>query len=422
MQPFTSGFHALRRAQLPCLKHNAVFHHVSFHGRLSTFRVSPAIVTSERGIQPFSFQRSIHQSSQSEEQTSILRTDPPLQLDVHYKNPATHYIPPQTGLIASLPRSWIPYAELIRLDKPTGTYYLFFPTLFSTLLAAPMVNVAPTQVLGTVGLFFMGALIMRGAGCAINDLWDRNLDPQVERTKFRPIARKALSPPKAVLFTGTQLLAGLGVLLQFPSQCLWYGVPSLPIVVAYPLAKRVTNYPQFVLGLAFSWGAMMGFPALGVDLLANRDALMAAAALYTSCVSWTVLYDMIYAHMDIKDDVAAGIKSIALRHEHNTKQVLTALAVAQVALLGAAGVAAGCGPVFFLGSCGSAAASLGLMIWRVQLTNVRNCWWWFKNGCLLTGGGISLGLLGEYAAQYLGVYGDTDVPESNVHNILEHSS
>lgn len=339
----------------------------------------------------------------------------PVESDGAEKNPATHYIPPKTGLIASLPRSWIPYAELVRLDKPTGTYYLFFPTLFSTLLAAPMaVGATPLQVLGTVGLFFSGALIMRGAGCAINDLWDRNLDPHVERTKFRPIARGALSPKNAVLFTGTQLLAGLGVLLSFPSQCLWYGVPSLPIVVAYPLAKRVTNYPQAVLGLAFSWGAIMGFPALGVDLLANHDALMAAGALYSSCIAWTVLYDMIYAHMDIKDDVAAGIKSIALRHEHNTKAVLSGLAAVQVSLLAAAGVAAGCGPVFFVGSCGSAVVSLGLMIWKVQLKNVRNCWWWFKNGCLLTGGGISLGLLGEYATQYLGLYNNTKSSEANL--------
>jgi 4-hydroxybenzoate polyprenyltransferase len=303
----------------------------------------------------------------------------------------------------------------VRLDKPTGTYYLFFPTLFSTLLAAPMAaGATPLQVLGTVGLFFSGALIMRGAGCAINDLWDRNLDPHVERTKFRPIARGALSPKNAVLFTGTQLLAGLGVLLSFPSQCLWYGVPSLPIVVAYPLAKRVTNYPQAVLGLAFSWGAIMGFPALGVDLLANHDALMAAGALYSSCIAWTVLYDMIYAHMDIKDDAAAGIKSIALRHEHNTKAVLSGLAAVQVSLLAAAGVAAGCGPVFFVGSCGSAVVSLGLMIWKVQLKNVRNCWWWFKNGCLLTGGGISLGLLGEYATEYLGLYNNTKASEANL--------
>ncbi|KAJ6076071.1 hypothetical protein N7499_008052 [Penicillium canescens] len=326
--------------------------------------------------------------------------------------PVTHYTPPRTGLVASLPRSWMPYAELARLDNPSGTYYLFFPTLFSTLLAAPMATgVAPIQVLGTAGLFFTGALIMRGAGCAINDLWDRNLDPHVERTKFRPIARGAISPQNAVLFAGTQLLAGLGVLLQFPNQCLWYGIPSLPIVVAYPLAKRVTNYPQCVLGLAILWGAIMGFPALGVDILGNHDALLAAGTLYSSCVAWSVLYDMIYAHMDIKDDVAAGIKSIALRHEHNTKAVLTGLALTQVSLLGTAGIAAGCGPIFFVGSCGSAILSLGLMIWKVQLKNVKSCWWWFRNGCLLTSGGITFGLLGEYASQYLGLYHSTG-PES----------
>ncbi|KAL4917040.1 4-hydroxybenzoate polyprenyl transferase [Aspergillus aurantiobrunneus] len=291
------------------------------------------------------------------------------------------YVPPQTGLVAILPHSWIPYAELIRLNKPAGTYYLFFPCAFSTLLAATMEPAVSTlQIIGTTGLFFTGALIMRGAGCAINDLWDRNLDPHVERTKFRPIARGAISPGKAIIFTCTQLLAGLGILLQFPYQCLWYGIPSLLLVGSYPLAKRVTYYPQAVLGLTFSWGAIMGFPALGIDLLAQPHALMAAAALYSSCVSWTVLYDMIYAHMDIKDDVAAGIKSIALRHEHNTKAVLSGLAAAQVALLAAAGVAAGAGPVFFIGSCGSAALTLGTMIRRVQLKSTQSCWWWFKNG------------------------------------------
>ncbi|KAJ6002873.1 hypothetical protein N7451_005420 [Penicillium sp. IBT 35674x] len=377
------------------------------HGYLSTLTTKSALLTALNArSRPYP---ALTPTSPSRIHTTAAQS---LQVDAKTPNPATHYIPPQTGLVASLPSSWIPYAELVRLDKPTGTYYLFFPTLFSTLLAAPMAaHVTPMQLLGTAGLFFTGALIMRGAGCAINDLWDRNLDPHVERTKFRPIARGALSPSKAVLFTGSQLLAGLGVLLQFPTQCLWYAIPSLPIVVAYPLAKRITNYPQLVLGFAFSWGAIMGFPALGVDLLSNHDALLAAGALYSSCIAWTVLYDMIYAHMDIKDDVAAGIKSIALRHEHNTKAVLTGLAAAQVALLGAAGVAAGCGPVFFVGSCGSALLSLGLMIWKVQLKNVSNCWWWFKNGCLLTGGGITLGLLGEYTAQYLGLYDSTGQSE-----------
>lgn len=245
---------------------------------------------------------------------------------------------------------------------------------------------------------------MRGAGCTINDLWDRNLDPHVARTRLRPIARGAVTPKQAIVFTGGQLLTGLAVLLQFPFDCLYYGVPSLALVATYPLAKRVTYYPQFVLGLTFSWGAIMGFPALGIDLLSDTAALKAAACLYISNIAWTVLYDMIYAHMDIKDDVKAGIKSIALAHERNTKTVLSGLAAVQVALLGAAGAAVGAGPLFYIGSCGSAVATLGTMIWKVKLKEVGNCWWWFRHGCWFTGGGIALGLFGDYLARLLGWY------------------
>ena len=255
---------------------------------------------------------------------------------------------------------------------------------------------SPFEVVSTTALFFTGALIMRGAGCTINDLWDRNLDPHVERTRLRPIARRAISVEKAIVYLGAQLLAGLTLLLQFPLPCLYYGVPSLLLVTTYPLAKRVTHYPQFVLGLTFSWGAIMGFPALGIDILSNPSALAAAAALYSSCVAWTLNYDMIYAYMDIKDDAKAGIKSIAQAHEHNSKAALTAFSVAQIGLLATAGYCAGAGPIFFIGSCGGGALALATMIRRVDLEDVKDCWWWFVKGAWITGGTISLGLLGDY--------------------------
>ena len=312
------------------------------------------------------------------------------------------YTPPQTGLLSVLPRSWVPYAELIRLDKPTGSYYLYFPCIFSTLLAAPLAlpMTPPLTVLGTSLLFLAGAVVMRGAGCTINDLWDRNLDPHVARTRLRPIARGAVTPFQGLVFTGAQLLVGLAVLLQFPTSCFFYATPSLLFVATYPLAKRVTYYPQFVLGLTFSWGAIMGFPALGVDLLSSGAAQAGAALLYASNVAWTVLYDMIYAHMDIKDDAKAGIKSIALKHDKETKQVLTGLALAQVALLAGAGIATGAGPAFFIGSCGGALVTLGVMIKRVNLKSVQDCWWWFVNGCWITGGVITTGLAADYLVQY----------------------
>ena len=333
-----------------------------------------------------------------------------------FKGPSDEYEPPTAGILYYLPSRVVPYAELIRLDKPTGTYYLFLPCLFSTLFAAPLTIpiTPPLTVVATSTLFFAGALIMRGAGCTINDLWDRNLDPHVARTRLRPIARGAISVRQAIPFLGIQLLTGLGVLLQFPYECLFYGIPSLLLVGTYPLAKRITNYPQFVLGLTFSWGAIMGFPALGIDLLSNTLAFTAASCLYGSCVAWTIVYDMIYAYQDIRDDAAAGIKSIALAQESNAKGFLSAVSAVQVILLAGAGVAVGAGPVFFAGTCGGAAATLGYMIWKVDLKSVQDCWSWFKKGAWFTGGAISMGLLGDYLAQYFGLYEDERVNERSV--------
>ncbi|KAJ9152279.1 hypothetical protein NKR19_g4552 [Coniochaeta hoffmannii] len=377
--------------------------HLSSSRITSTLRVvsSTALKTQQHGNR----NGRLHISPYNKRQFSLTTTrgSPPVSpvLDSSPSTPSQpSYTPPTTGLLSLLPPSWVPYAELSRIDKPTGAYYLFFPCLWSTLLAAPLSHAPPLAVASTSFLFLSGALIMRGAGCSINDLWDRNLDPHVTRTRLRPIARGAITPFAGVAFTGAQLLAGLAVLLQFPPSCFWYATPSLLLVATYPLAKRVTYYPQFVLGLTFSWGAIMGFPALGVDLLASTAAMTAAGCLYASNVAWTVLYDMIYAHMDIKDDAKAGIKSIALKHDAETKQVLTGLAVAQVGLLAAAGVAAGAGPAFFVGSCGGALVTLGVMIRRVNLKSVKDCWWWFVNGCWITGGVVSLGLAADYAIRY----------------------
>lgn len=314
------------------------------------------------------------------------------------------YTPPTNGILSTLPQRWIPYAELIRIDKPAGTNYLFLPCVFGTLLAAPLASpiASPPTVVSTIALFYAAAIIMRGAGCTINDLWDRNLDSQVARTRLRPIARGAITVPQAMAFLAAQLAAGLAVLLQFPPQCFFYATPSLILVALYPLAKRVTYYPQFVLGLTFSWGAIVGFPALGIDLLSNTPALVSAACLYSSCVAWTLIYDMIYAHQDIRDDVKAGIKSIALAHENNAKAVMNAIAAVQVSLLAGAGFAIGASPVFYLAVCGGAASTLTHMIQVVDLSNVKDCWAWFKRGALLTGGVISAGLGLEYLIQYFG--------------------
>jgi 4-hydroxybenzoate polyprenyltransferase len=242
---------------------------------------------------------------------------------------------------------------------------------------------------------------MRGAGCTVNDLWDRNLDPHVSRTRLRPIARRAITPFNALVYLGGQLSLGLACLLQFPTSCFFYATPSLIFVTIYPLAKRVTNYPQFVLGLTFSWGAILGFPALGVDLLSNTPALISAACLYSSCVAWTMVYDMIYAYQDIRDDVKVGIKSIALAQQKNAKFFMSAVSALQVGLLAGAGLAIGASPFYFVGACGGASMTLAYMIRKVDLANVKDCAAWFRRGAWFTGGAITAGLAGEYATQYL---------------------
>ncbi|CAG9992986.1 unnamed protein product [Clonostachys byssicola] len=311
-------------------------------------------------------------------------------------------LPPQTKLLSKLPAPWVPYAELLRLHNPVGIYYLFFPCVFSTLVAASMTTpiTSPGSVIGTSLLFMSGSIVMRGAGCAVNDLWDRNLDPHVARTRLRPLARGAITPFQGLMCTGFSLLAGLGILLQFPSPCVLYGIPSLLLVASYPLAKRITYYPQFVLGLTFSWGSLMGFPALGLDIMSDLTILTTAGCLYAASVVWTILYDMVYAHLDINDDAGAGIKSIALKHEAKTKYILTGLAAGMVGLLAGAGVASGAGITFYITSCGGAMLTLGAMITRVKLKNSENIWWWFCNNCWMTGGIIGLGLAIDYGLNY----------------------
>nr|OQO21223.1 hypothetical protein B0A51_08979 [Rachicladosporium sp. CCFEE 5018] len=319
-------------------------------------------------------------------------------------DPPAVYTPPTSGVLSLLPASWIPYAELSRYDKPSGATYLFLPCLFSTLLAAPLTSpiTSPLTALSTAALFYAGPLIMRGAGCTVNDLWDRDLDPHVARTRLRPLARRAVTPFQAITWLVAQLSAGLVILLQFPASCFFYATPSLLLVGLYPLAKRVTNYPQFVLGLTFSWGAILGFPALGLDLLASTPHLIAAGCLYASCVAWTLVYDMIYAYQDIRDDPKAGIKSIALAQAKHPKTFLSTAAAAQVTLLAGAGLAIGAGPVYFGGVCGGAAATLGYMIWKVDLGSVSDCWYWFRKGAWFVGGAISAGLGAEYVVRYFG--------------------
>lgn len=313
------------------------------------------------------------------------------------------YSPPKAGLLSHLPPSWVPYAELARIDRPTGVYYLLWPCIWSTLFAAAQST--PTIPLSDVGrnllLWAVGCYAIRVAACAINDIQDRKIDPLVTRTKFRPLARKAIPVPAAVVFAGAHLLLGLAVLLQFPRITIPFSGPSFILIFAYGLSKRVTDYPQVVLGFFWSSGVVLGFPALGINPL-DESWYRAVSCLYLSNIFWTILYDTIYAYMDLKDDRKAGIRSIAVAHAKDSKSLLWGLALSQIVFLVLAGWFGGLGIGFFVAGCGSAAVSLVHMVRTVDLADPASCWWWFKNGCLITGSGIALGFLNEYLVKIIG--------------------
>lgn len=241
------------------------------------------------------------------------------------------------GWVAQLPEGWRPFALLMRLDRPIGAWLLFLPALWAFALAAPGWGVGFALIL----LFGIGAVVMRGAGCVVNDLWDRDLDRQVTRTAERPLASGAVSPRQALAFLGALLALGLLILVQLNGLSILLGVVSLVPVALYPLAKRVTDWPQAVLGLTFSWGAPMGYAAATGRLDAPGLLLYAAAFL------WILGYDTIYAHQDREDDALVGVRSSALRLGRRTRPFLVACYGGAVLLLGAAGWQGGLGPLFW---------------------------------------------------------------------------
>jgi len=235
------------------------------------------------------------------------------------------------GWVARLPGGWRPYALLMRLDRPIGSWLLVLPGFWALALAAPSWG----RGLWLAFLFGLGAVLMRGAGCVVNDLWDRDLDRQVERTAGRPLAAGAVTPRQALAFLVALLAVSFAILVQLPWSAILLGVLSLVPIALYPLAKRVTDWPQAVLGLVFSWAAPTGYAAATGGL----DA--AAFALWAAGFFWILGYDTIYAHQDREDDALVGIRSTALRLGDSTRPFLAACYAVTLALLGLAGALAG---------------------------------------------------------------------------------
>jgi 4-hydroxybenzoate polyprenyltransferase len=240
------------------------------------------------------------------------------------------------GWVARLPGRWRPYALLARLDRPIGAWLLFLPGLWSILIArAPL-----ERSVWLIVLFFVGAILMRAAGCVVNDMWDRDMDRKVTRTAGRPLASGALRMRHALRFLAVLLGISLVILLQLDRAAQLLGVASLLLVVVYPLAKRVTWWPQAMLGITFGWGAPMGYAAAAGYL----DA--AAASLYAGAFMWILGYDTIYAHQDREDDALIGVRSTARLFEDRTRPFLALCYAATIFFIALAGWLAGLSVLF----------------------------------------------------------------------------
>ncbi|MEJ1157740.1 4-hydroxybenzoate octaprenyltransferase [Prosthecomicrobium sp. N25] len=270
-----------------------------------------------------------------------------------------------------IPAGFRPYARLARLERPIGWWLLLWPCWWSAALAAvaahqPYPN--PWHLL----LFLIGAVVMRGAGCTYNDIVDRDIDEKVARTRSRPIPSGQVSVARARLFMVGLALVGFLVLIQFNGFAILLGIASLGVVAVYPFMKRVTHWPQFTLGLAFSWGALMGWAGAFGRL--DPPALL----LYAGAILWTIGYDTIYAHQDKEDDAVVGVRSTALLFGPRTRPMLALFYGAAVAALAAAVLSAG-GGVLSMAGLGLMAAHLAWQVRRIDVDDPDVCLMLFRS-------------------------------------------
>ncbi|XP_013411841.1 4-hydroxybenzoate polyprenyltransferase, mitochondrial-like isoform X1 [Lingula anatina] len=294
------------------------------------------------------------------------------------------------GIVEAAPSNLKPYLRLIRLDRPIGTWLLFWPCTWSIGLAAEAGHLPDPTMLA---LFGLGSFLMRGAGCIINDMWDKDFDKMVERTKDRPLACGELNFYQALGCLALNLSGSLAILLTFNWYSVALGASSLLLVVTYPLMKRVTFWPQLFLGLTFNWGAILGWAAIH----GNSDWSV-VLPLYISGIAWTLMYDTIYAHQDKEDDLLIGVKSTALKLGDSTKPWLTGFSSAMITCLTLTGYMCEQTWPYYIG-VGAVATHLVHQIYTVDLNNPEDCGKKFRSnkwlGAIMFAGVVAGTLLKE---------------------------
>lgn len=320
-------------------------------------------------------------------------------------SPEYDYTFPKSGILSYLPSRMVPFGELARIDKPVGFLYLYTQCVSGTLLAASLSDpvVTPSRLMTTNVLLLINSILLRAAACSWNDTADQAIDKNVSRTRLRPVARGAVSTTAAHVCTGSLLLLFLALQSQLPrlsgqSNNLLSVYCSIPFIIAagiYPFLKRVTHYPQVLLGFAMSWGIVVAFPSLDLGLFTSNVRIAAAGCMITSNITWTALYDTIYAFQDLNDDLKAGVGSMAVRHNKHAKLLFEGLAVLQVLALLLIGFMINAGMTFYLGIL-TVVSLLSVIIGSVELDDPKSCAWWFQGGCYMVGVATVSSFLSEY--------------------------
>ncbi len=277
-----------------------------------------------------------------------------------------------------LPHWMWPYAQLARWERPIGWQLLMWPCWWSLMLGFLTAgrDTQVSQIIWYLFLFFAGAFVMRGAGCTYNDLVDQDIDNQVARTRSRPLPSGRATRAGALIFLALQLLIGLIVLLQFNRYTILVGLISVVTILVYPFMKRFTWWPQLFLGLAFSWGALVGWTSVFGHLT------WPPLAMYAGCICWVIAYDTIYAHQDTEDDMLVGVKSTARLFGDNTRLAIVILYVSALMLFAIAFGLARVGLPAWIGL-----ACVGMhMAWQVTRLDIHDpnkCLRLFKSNSVL---------------------------------------
>ena len=313
---------------------------------------------------------------------------------------------PVSGVLSLLPYPWIPYAELMRVHKPAGVIVIYLPYLLGYLFTATVSShpAPPSEIAFSAAVLYVTSFLLRSAGCTWNDFADYKFDQKVERCRTRPIARGAVSPFNAAIFFSLQAAVWIIMLWSLCAQTVVFAVPAIGLTMLYPYAKRVTDYPQMMLGLTLAWGLFIGSVMSDPDSIAliTEDPRVGGAfgCLFLAYVVWTGVYDTIYGFQDVQDDVKSGVRSMAVRWQHHGKLLLASMAIVQVIFLALAGCAIEVGSGYYSICCGASAAALGIMLWRIDLGSAAECGWWFKNGIMAVGASMTLGVVQEYMRRY----------------------